>query len=134
MYARLVSGVLDIPRKLKRFLRRDAPQDVSPENPGETEGSQSKEAYCDSCGRLVTFEGEESAIVTLSTSGAVTTRCRECYRDAEKERTWRETGIWVGDDLPPSLRSMRPATEEELRQILGASSSKDDVPEKRDSP
>ena len=37
----------------------------------------------------------------------------------EKQRQWRQTGIWIGKDLPPSLKSMRPATPEELRKLRG---------------
>jgi len=47
------------------------------------------------------------------------TLCAVCTLDEAKERQWRESGIWVGDDLPPSLRSTRPATAEELRKLLG---------------
>jgi len=47
------------------------------------------------------------------------TLCVVCTLDEEKERQWRETGIWVGNDLPPSLKSLRPATAEELRKLRG---------------
>ena len=47
------------------------------------------------------------------------TLCAACALDEEKERQWRDRGIWIGDDLPPSLKGMREATPEELRKLLG---------------
>ncbi len=76
---------------------------------------------CDRCGKVVQFDGPESGSVTVTFAVPPMTRtlCAVCSLDEEKERQWRETGVWIGNDLPPSLKSMRPATPEELRKLLG---------------
>ena len=76
---------------------------------------------CDRCGKAVQFVGPDSGTVsaTFSTPPMTRTLCAVCADEEEKERRWRETGIWIGSDLPPSLRSMRRATAEELRKLLG---------------
>src|SRR4051812_2777179 len=97
-------------------------------------------ATCDRCGAVVHFEPPDSAVVVMSTAGTVTTLCPSCSADLDKERKWRETGGWVGSDLPPSPEKKRrgrergvgggpppppppggppPATPEELRLLFG---------------
>ena len=84
-------------------------------------------ATCDACGSVVHFEGPRSGVVTFfPATGETVTLCATCSADADKERQWRETGVWVGSDLPPSLRSARPATPEELRRLLGMEPAPDD--------
>lgn len=76
---------------------------------------------CDHCGRAVQFDGPDSGsvVMTFSTTPKIRTLCALCTLDEAKERQWRETGIWVGNDVPPSLTSMRPPTDEELRKLRG---------------
>ena len=76
---------------------------------------------CDRCGKAVEFAGPDSGTVavTFSSPPVTTTLCAACTLDERKERQWRETGIWVGSDLPPSLRNARTASPEELRKLLG---------------
>ncbi len=57
--------------------------------------------------------------MTFGNPPTTRTLCAACSLDEDKERQWRETGVWVGNDLPPSLKGMRPATPEELRRLLG---------------
>jgi hypothetical protein len=58
-------------------------------------------------------------MVTFSTPPMTRTLCAVCTHDEDKERQWRETGIWIGNDLPPSLKTLRPMTPEELRKLRG---------------
>jgi len=105
--------------KFLKHLRRQHGQATSSESGSATPASQVP--TCDRCGKVVQFEGHESGtvVVTFGTPAMTSTLCAVCTVDDDKERQWRETGIWIGDDLPPSLRSVRPATPEELRKLLG---------------
>jgi len=106
-------------RFFEGLRRRKGQASGSGSDPATPEASQTP--TCDRCGRAVEFEGPDSGtvVVTFSTPPKTRTLCAACALVEEKERQWRETGIWVGDDLPPSLKSMRPATPEELRKLLG---------------
>jgi hypothetical protein len=94
---------------------------ASPSSPGPAIEAVSPDPTCDRCGKTLQFDGPDSASVVVTFSTPPTTRslCAACTSDEAKERQWRETGIWVGSDLPPSLRGMRPASPEELRRLLG---------------
>ena len=104
---------------LDRLLRRKSRPTTSDSVPAIPSASQA--ATCDRCGKAAQFEGPDSAtvVVTFSTPPTTRTLCADCTREEEKERQWRETGIWIGDDLPPSLKGLRPATPEELRKLRG---------------
>lgn len=106
-------------RYLEQLFRRNRQASRSGPLPPIAEVSQAP--TCDRCGQAVQFERPDSGsvVVTFSTPPKMRTLCAACTLDEEKERQWRETGVWVGDDLPPSLRSMRPATPDELRKLLG---------------
>jgi hypothetical protein len=103
---------------LRQLLRRGQ---ASPSGSGPATAEVSQTPTCDRCGKAVQFEGPESGtvVVTFGTPPVTTTLCAVCALEEEKERQWRETGVWIGNDLPPSLKSMRPATPEELRKLLG---------------
>lgn len=102
-----------------KHLARQQGQATSPESGAAIPAPQTP--TCDRCGKAVQFEGQESGtvVVTFGTPPVTRTLCAACKVDEEKERQWRDTGIWIGDDVPPPLRSMRPATTEELRKLLG---------------
>ncbi len=106
-------------RFLQQLLRRKARANGSGSASAIPTASQAPP--CDRCGKQVQFEGPESGTVsvTFSTPPVTRTVCTVCAREEEKQRQWRQTGIWIGEDLPPSLKSMRPATPEELRKLRG---------------
>lgn len=87
---------------------------------GKSDEPADHSATCDKCGAQVTFDGDEggSVVITFGATARTTTLCASCQRDEEKERQWRETGIWVGDDLPPSLRNAQRISGDELRALL----------------
>jgi hypothetical protein len=81
-------------------------------------------AICDRCGAPVHFDQPGSGVVDFApASGRTTTLCASCHHDLEKEQQWRKTGLWVGEDLPPSLHNARPATPEELARLFPSPSS-----------
>jgi hypothetical protein len=102
-------------KQLRRQQGQATPSESGPAIPA------SQTPTCDRCGKAVHFEGPESGtvVVTFGTPPMTRTLCAVCTVDEEKERQWRESGIWIGNDLPPSLKSMRPATPEELRKLRG---------------
>ena len=106
-------------RFLDQLFRRKRQTSRSGPVPPIPEVSQAP--TCDRCGQAVRFERPDSGsvVVTFSTPPMTSTLCAACALNEEKERQWRETGIWIGDDLPPSLKSMREATPAELRKLLG---------------
>lgn len=105
-------------RFLKRLLRWSPWANGSGSVAARRKTSQTP--TCDRCGKAVHFDGPESGTVsaTFSTPPMTRTLCAVCAHEEETERRWRESGIWIGDDIPQSLRSMRPVTPEELRKLL----------------
>ncbi len=110
-------------RFLKMLLQREGQASGSRSSPATPVASQTP--TCDRCGNDVQFDRPGSGTVVLTFSTPPTTRmlCPSCALDEEKERQWRESGIWVGSDLPPSLRNARAVTPEELRRLLGEDDS-----------
>ena len=106
-----------------RFFKQLLGRNGQPANSGSAPpiANTSQTPTCDRCGKVVQFDGPESGSVTVTFAVPPMTRtlCAVRSLDEEKERQWRETGVWIGNDLPPSLKSMRPATPAELRKLLG---------------
>lgn len=95
--------------------------DAETDAPAPQMASGASEPVCDRCGRTVVFDGPDAGTVGVTFSSPPVTRtlCAVCTLDEEKERQWRETGIWIGSDLPPSLGNARPATPDEIARLSG---------------